>query len=429
MAKKLAPMSRCARRSASADATRTAAKRHSTTTPATASTTESAPKPMSATDDATIPAAIATVASTACQPSPAHASSRARRTRSARSAGRWMARSGAAVSGIAHTLRPPGGVAERSNAPVLKTGVRSRGPRVRIPPPPLAPLAGEDRVDRLARPLAFDPVVLEQVRLLAHAEPLEHAHRRRVARLDARRDAVQVIAAERELEHRRGRLGRVAVALVVGVEHEAEVALAGLADGDVHGPDQRAVEIDRQHGPLLERPRDVTLDRGPHLVLGARVPEEPARDVRARVEGVQRGDVAGHEPPQPQARRLDGQHRDEPYLREICMRVGRTTWLDSAGVSPRPAPKAAARRLPTRLPTTLRRDDGRGQVQTLAYAVVHEVAVDGHRERRRVVPQPRRDLDRRAALVDEEARARVPQRMEPRPVQRGRRAGGGPTRG
>ena len=31
----------------------------------------------------------------------------------------------------------PGGVAERSNAPVLKTGVRSRGPRVRIPPPPL----------------------------------------------------------------------------------------------------------------------------------------------------------------------------------------------------------------------------------------------------------------------------------------------------
>ena len=34
-------------------------------------------------------------------------------------------------------MDPPGGVAERSNAPVLKTGVRSRGPRVRIPPPPL----------------------------------------------------------------------------------------------------------------------------------------------------------------------------------------------------------------------------------------------------------------------------------------------------
>ena len=30
-----------------------------------------------------------------------------------------------------------GGVAERFNAPVLKTGVRESGPRVRIPPPPL----------------------------------------------------------------------------------------------------------------------------------------------------------------------------------------------------------------------------------------------------------------------------------------------------
>ena len=41
--------------------------------------------------------------------------------------------------------RGPGGVAERSNAPVLKTGVRSRGPRVRIPPPPL-PLLRELRL-------------------------------------------------------------------------------------------------------------------------------------------------------------------------------------------------------------------------------------------------------------------------------------------
>jgi hypothetical protein len=32
-----------------------------------------------------------------------------------------------------------GGVAERSNAPVLKTGVRASEPWVRIPPPPLSP--------------------------------------------------------------------------------------------------------------------------------------------------------------------------------------------------------------------------------------------------------------------------------------------------
>ncbi len=42
--------------------------------------------------------------------------------------------------GLCSSLRPqsasPGGVAERLNAPVLKTGVLSRGPWVRIPPPP-----------------------------------------------------------------------------------------------------------------------------------------------------------------------------------------------------------------------------------------------------------------------------------------------------
>lgn len=34
------------------------------------------------------------------------------------------------------SFKPSGGVAEWLNAPVLKTGVRSRGPWVQIPPPP-----------------------------------------------------------------------------------------------------------------------------------------------------------------------------------------------------------------------------------------------------------------------------------------------------
>ena len=42
--------------------------------------------------------------------------------------------------GLSTSLRPqsvtPGGVAERLNAPVLKTGGPSRVPWVRIPPPP-----------------------------------------------------------------------------------------------------------------------------------------------------------------------------------------------------------------------------------------------------------------------------------------------------
>ncbi len=46
----------------------------------------------------------------------------------------WTAR-GLSTSLRAQTVTP-GGVAERLNAPVLKTGVPSRGPRVRISPPP-----------------------------------------------------------------------------------------------------------------------------------------------------------------------------------------------------------------------------------------------------------------------------------------------------
>src|SRR3954471_7503429 len=154
-----------------------------------------------------------------------------------------------------------------------------------------APLSSEDRVDRLAAPLALAPLVLDEVRLLTHAEPLEHAHRPRVARLDAAVDAVQAVRVERELDDRLGRLGRVAVTLVVGVEHEADLALAVLTDGDVRGADQLAFEIDRQHDAFVERPRDVGVDRGAHLVLAAWVPEEPARDVLARVDGLQRGEV------------------------------------------------------------------------------------------------------------------------------------------
>src|SRR3954462_15664612 len=61
----------------------------------------------------------------------------------------------AAAAG-AYPFIASGGVAEWSIAPVLKTGVRSRGPWVRIPPPPLeldvrtAPSRLRFRVDRRA---------------------------------------------------------------------------------------------------------------------------------------------------------------------------------------------------------------------------------------------------------------------------------------
>ena len=57
--------------------------------------------------------------------------------------------SGWTAAGLCTSLRPrsavhgaaPGGVAERLNAPVLKTGSPSRGSWVRIPPPPPEPSA------------------------------------------------------------------------------------------------------------------------------------------------------------------------------------------------------------------------------------------------------------------------------------------------
>ena len=75
---------------------------------------------------------------------------------------------------------------------------------------PASPLALEQGVDDLALPLALDVLVLDQVRLLAHAEALEHARRRGVARLEAPEDAVGAELVERECEERRGGLRRVA---------------------------------------------------------------------------------------------------------------------------------------------------------------------------------------------------------------------------
>src|SRR6476619_3759087 len=99
--------------------------------------------------------------------------------------------------------RAGGPIPSRTMLSNLKSETLARG----------APLLSEDRVDRLAVPLALAPRVLDQVRLPAHAESLKHAHRRRVARLDAAVDAVQAVRGERELDDRLGRLGRVAVTL------------------------------------------------------------------------------------------------------------------------------------------------------------------------------------------------------------------------
>jgi len=102
---------------------------------------------------------------------------------------------------------------------------------------PVRPLAGEDRVDELALPLALDPLVLDEVRLAAHAELLEHAGGADVAWLQPTDDTVEAESLEREREHRPRRLRRVALPLVRRMDEEAELALAM----DLARPEERDV--------------------------------------------------------------------------------------------------------------------------------------------------------------------------------------------
>src|SRR5919197_4796640 len=80
MTKNEAAISCGTRRAAVAEDARAAPNRQRTTKPPAASTSESAPKPTSAIEPATAPAPIAIAASMPCQPTPSHASARARRT-------------------------------------------------------------------------------------------------------------------------------------------------------------------------------------------------------------------------------------------------------------------------------------------------------------------------------------------------------------
>src|SRR2546430_16083446 len=86
----------------------------------------------------------------------------------------------------------------------------------------------QERVDELALPLALDELVLDEVGLLPHPEPLEDARGGVVARLQAAGDAVQAKLVERQCEDHASRLGRIPAAVVVGMEEEADLTLAVL---------------------------------------------------------------------------------------------------------------------------------------------------------------------------------------------------------
>ncbi len=88
----------------------------------------------------------------------------------------------------------------------------------------------EDGVDQLALPLALDELVLDQVALAAHPDPFENAGRGRVARpQDGRSRGAGRDRRRHLLEQRPGRLGGESLPLVVGVDDEADLALAVIA--------------------------------------------------------------------------------------------------------------------------------------------------------------------------------------------------------
>ena len=76
------------------------------------------------------------------------------------------------------------------------------------------PLVLQDRVDELALPFALHPLVLDEVRLEAHAELLEHPRRRRCCAPRAGRSRGGSPMPEGPVEQRARGLGRVALALV-----------------------------------------------------------------------------------------------------------------------------------------------------------------------------------------------------------------------
>src|SRR5438552_309757 len=92
----------------------------------------------------------------------------------------------------------------------------------------IRPFPGEHRVDDLVGPLTPDHLVLDEMRLLAQAQLLHQPGGRAVAPVGPAHDPVQPEALEAEPEHLDRGLAGVAVAVVVGVEDEAELALPVL---------------------------------------------------------------------------------------------------------------------------------------------------------------------------------------------------------
>jgi hypothetical protein len=97
------------------------------------------------------------------------------------------------------------------------------------------PFATQDAIEQVVGPLALGPGALQKVALAAHAHPLQHGGRARVAIVAGCPDPVLASLDEQVVEQPPDRLGGVAVALVLGREGEADLGLARILGTDV-GP-------------------------------------------------------------------------------------------------------------------------------------------------------------------------------------------------
>jgi hypothetical protein len=85
------------------------------------------------------------------------------------------------------------------------------------------PFAAQDAIEQVVGPLALGPGALQEVAFAAHAHPLQHRGRAGVAIVAGCPDPMLALLDEQVVQQPADRLGRVAVALVLGREGEADL--------------------------------------------------------------------------------------------------------------------------------------------------------------------------------------------------------------
>src|SRR6185437_4860550 len=148
------------------------------------------------------------------------------------------------------------------------------------------PLACKDAVYDLVGPLALDELVLDEMRLTAHAEALQYRRRGRVTGVEAPTHAMRAELVERNIDHCARGLRRIPDAAVRGQEHVADLRLAVLLadppDADLAGDDRVRRELHRQVHPqtLAFDLRTHAGERDPRLLSTVRASVQVARHLR-----------------------------------------------------------------------------------------------------------------------------------------------------